>query len=263
VIARRDPDRPRIGISASFFHADPERAIFKGKTLLYLDESMSHWVATAGAVTYLVPTAPGVGPEIDDWVADLDGLVLQGGSDVCPRTYDEEPIRPEWEGDDVRDRYEIDLLNRFHEAGKPVLGVCRGLQIINVAFGGTLFQDISTQVDTTFEHRDWDRYDENRHRIELVDGSGLAKLYPGVSTAAINSVHHQATKDIGNGLVVEAVSPDDGVIEALRLDDPNDAYVFGVQWHPEWVGRRDHLLPSAPILDEFVDRARCVAQSRT
>lgn len=258
-MSRLDARRPRIGISASFFHPDPERAVFKGKTLLYLDEAVSHWVASGGAVTYLVPTAPGTGPEIDDWVADLDGLVLQGGSDVCPRTYGEEPLRPEWSGDEIRDRYEIDLLNRFHEAGKPVLGVCRGAQVINVAFGGTLYQDIATQVPGALEHRDWHRYDRNEHEVQLVEGSALARLYPNVSTARTNSVHHQAVKDLGNGLTVEARAVADGIVEAVRLEDADDRYVFGVQWHPEWVGDRDHLLSPRPILAEFLDRARRVA----
>ena len=93
--ARRASD-----LSANFFHADPTRPVFKGKTLLYFDESMSHWVASGGALTYLVPTVPERGATLTDLVADLDGLVLHGGADVCPRTYGEEPLRPEWEGDD-------------------------------------------------------------------------------------------------------------------------------------------------------------------
>jgi len=261
VSSPRPGGRPRIGISASFFHADPTRAIFKGKTLLYLDESISHWVSSGGALTYLVPTASAVGPDEgavgpDDWVDDLDGLVLQGGSDVCPRTYGEEPLDPDWEGDAVRDAYEIDLLRRFHDAGKPVLGICRGAQLINVAFGGTLFQDIATQLDTDRVHRDWERYEENRHEIELVDGSRLAALYPGTTTATVNSVHHQAARRVGDGLVVEARSCGDGIVEALRLEDPQGRYVVGVQWHPEWVGDRADLLPPGPLLAEFLDAAR-------
>jgi putative glutamine amidotransferase len=203
-----------------------------------------------------VPTVPGTGATISDLVADLDGLVLQGGADVCPRTYGEEPLLSEWEGDERRDRYEIELIHRFREARKPVLGVCRGAQVINVAFGGTLFQDIGTQVETELVHRDWEPYDENRHNIELVDGTGLADLYPGVTTAAVNSVHHQSVKDLGDELVVEARSTDDGVIEAVRLVDGEGSYITGVQWHPEWVDERHDLLPSRPLLDEFLERAR-------
>lgn len=250
-------DRPvRIGLSANFFHADPTRPVFKGKTLLYLDESMSHWVASGGALTYLIPTVPQAGTALTDLVDDLDGLVLQGGADVCPRTYGEEPLRPEWEGDERRDRYEIELIHRFREAGKPVLGVCRGAQIINVAFGGTLYQDITTQIDTELVHRDWEPYDKNRHEIDLVPGSALAELYPGTTVATVNSVHHQSVKDLGDELEVDARSTVDGVVEALRLHDGDGAYVAAVQWHPEWVDERDGLLPSTPILHEFLQRAR-------
>lgn len=257
---------PRIGVSSSFFPADPTRAVFKGKTLLYVDEAMSHWVGSGGALTYLVPTAGGTGPAVQDWVADLDGLVLTGGSDVCPRTYGEVPLKPEWEGDEVRDEYEIDLLHRFIQAGKPVLGICRGAQIINVAFGGSLYQDISTQKETEVEHRDWDLYEDNVHRVTIESRSGLSKLYPGVTRALINSVHHQSVKDLGAELRIEARSSVDGVVEAIRLvtgDDVDDGgpYVFGVQWHPEWVGGRADLLASQPILDDFLDHARALVAS--
>lgn len=256
----------RIGISACFFHRDPDRPIFKGKTLLYLEESMAHWVMAGGALAYLVPTTPGGGPlDPDDLVADLDALLLHGGSDVCPRSYGEQPLRPEWEGDEVRDRYEIDLLRRFEAAGKPVLGICRGAQVINVAFGGTLFQDIATQVDTDRVHRSHELYDTNTHDIDLVAGSALAALYPGRPRATVNSIHHQAVKDVGDGLVVEARSSDDGVVEALRLE--GGGYVVGVQWHPEFFDAVDpddlgvELLDTEPIRREFLDRARAVRGS--
>ena len=257
----------RIGISACFFHADPDRPIFKGKTLLYLEQSMAHWVALGGALPYLVPTMPGSaggigGAGTDDVVADLDGLLLHGGADVCPRTYGEAPMRPEWEGDEVRDRYEIDLLHRFRDAGKPVLGICRGAQVINVAFGGTLYQDISTQVDTERVHRSQELYDANRHAVDIEPGSGLAALYPGTDRATVNSIHHQAVKDVGDGLAVEARSSDDGIVEALRLR--GDGWVVGVQWHPEFFDPDDAaLLDTDPIRREFLDRARAVRDLAT
>jgi putative glutamine amidotransferase len=244
----------RVGLSACFFHADPQRAIFKGKTLLYAEESMVELVSRAGALTYLVPRVVDGGPCIDDYVTDLDGLVLQGGSDVCPRTYGEEPLRPEWEGDEPRDRYEIELLHGFVAAGKPVLGICRGLQILNVAFGGTLLQDIETQLPGAARHRDWDLYDANHHQVDLAKGSWLAGLYGEPGRVTVNSVHHQAIKDLAPGFQVEARSVADGIIEAIRR--PGDTYVAAVQWHPEFTPvDRGGLVDPVPLVSEFVDAA--------
>jgi putative glutamine amidotransferase len=267
---------PRIGISACFFHPDDERLIFKGKTLLYLEQSMAHWVQSGGALTYLVPTvAPDAPVTVADLVGDLDGLLLHGGADVCPRSYGEEPLRPEWEGDEIRDRYEIELARAFHAAGKPVLGICRGAQILNVAFGGTLYQDITTQADEVARrfaeaptsrdqepevrvHRSQELYDRNLHQVDLIDGSSLAKLNRSSGTVLVNSVHHQAVKEVGHGLVVEARSTDDGIIEALRLDDDDDRYVVAVQWHPEFFAGVDDgsMFDNGPMLADFL--ARCV-----
>lgn len=250
--------RPRIGVSACFFHPDPERLIFKGKTLLYLEQSMANWVQSGGALPYLVPSADPDSPITPaDYAADLDGLLLHGGADVCPRSYGEEPLRPEWEGDEIRDRYEIELVRAFLDAGKAVLGICRGAQILNVAFGGTLYQDIATQTDTERQHRSQELYDHNLHLVDLADGSGLAQLYPGAATVKVNSVHHQAVKDVGAGLVVEARSSDDGVVEAIRWDDPAGGYAFAVQWHPEFFKGVDDgtMLDNDPILREFLAAA--------
>ncbi len=248
----------RIGVSACFLHADPARPVFKGKTLLYAEESMLDLLGRSGALAYLIPRPTPPGPTIDDYVGDLDGLLLEGGSDVCPRSYGEEPLRPEWEGDEPRDRYEIDLIHAFHEAGKPVLGICRGAQILNVAFGGTLYQDITTQVEGSFEHRDWDIYDANRHELELSPGSYLARLYDADGPVTVNSVHHQAVKDLAPGFVVEAVSVPDGIVEAVRL--PGDPYLAGVQWHPEFtpLGDTEQLAPD-PLVADFLAACRGVA----
>lgn len=248
-------ERPvRIGLSACFFHADPDRPIFTGKTLLYVEQSMIHWVARGGALVYPVPTAPDPGPGIEQWVDDLDGLVLHGGSDVAPVTYGEDPIRPEWSGDAIRDRYELELVNGFLDAGKPVLGICRGIQVLNVARGGTLYQDLIAQEATERVHRDPVAYDHNEHEIDIVEGSCLATLVGGSGIHRVNSVHHQAVKDVGDGLVVEARSADDGVVEAVRLE--GETWCVGVQWHPEFVRPGDdHLLDDRPVRAEFLAAA--------
>jgi putative glutamine amidotransferase len=246
----------KIGLSSCFFHADPQRPVFKGKTLLYLEQSLSHWLMSEGALAYLIPA---VGKDsqvaLRDYAWDLDGLVLQGGSDVSPTSYGEKPQRPEWSGDAVRDKYEIELAKEFMACNKPVLGICRGLQLINVAFGGTLHQDIETQVKGSRNHRNWEIYDQNFHEIEIEPQSKLAKLH-GVKTGKVNTVHHQAIKDLGKGLVVEARSAGDGIIEAIRGED-NEPYVYAVQWHPEFHDPSDKsLLDATPILRDFLLEAK-------
>jgi putative glutamine amidotransferase len=187
----------------------------------------------------------------------LDALVLQGGADVAPPTYGEEPRDPAWKGDRVRDRYEIELFEAFVGKGKPVLGICRGCQLINVAFGGTLYQDIGTQIPGALDHRDIAKYERNFHSLKFVPGAGLAKLYPDRIEATINTIHHQAVNKLGRGMIVEAVSTPDNIIEAIRWRGPS--YVLGVQWHPEFMFGPDigeQHLDGSPILNEFLEAAR-------
>ncbi|MGH8714528.1 MAG: gamma-glutamyl-gamma-aminobutyrate hydrolase family protein [Casimicrobiaceae bacterium] len=251
----------KIGISACFFHPDPQRAIFKGMTLQYIEQNMAHWVMQRDALALMVPAPDGATRRassrvtVSDYARELDGLLLMGGSAVCPESYGERALRPEWNGDRVRDDYEIALLRAFVASGKPVLGVCRGAQIINVANGGTLYQDIGTQRPDALEHRNWDIYAANAHATAIVPGTGLAALYPGCTLARTNSVHHQAAKDLGRDLVVAAWSEPDRIVEALRWTGPS--YVFGMQWHPEFHDPDDaSLLDDTPILDDFLARAR-------
>src|SRR5206468_10570728 len=134
----------------------------------------------------------------------LDGLVLQGGADVSPQTYAETPVRPEWSGDRPRDVYELELLHEFIEAGKPVLGICRGCQLINVAFGGSLYQDVATDLPDALAHVD-EQYDAHRHAIVFPPGSSLGKLFPNQTRPTVNSIHHQAVKELGRHITTEAI----------------------------------------------------------
>ena len=246
----------KIGLSACFFHPDPNRNIFKGKTLQFLEQSIARWVMSSGAMLFMIP-APQENSliKLGDYARELDGLVLQGGADISPTSYGETPMKPEWSGDKIRDDYEIALTRAFMKEHKPVLGICRGVQLINVAMGGSLFQDIRTQRPDAQSHRDAALYDQAFHEVEFVPNSGLAKLFPGVSKAMINTVHHQAPKDIGKDLTVEAWSVPDRIPEALRWQ--GDSYMFGVQWHPEFQDpTRKDLLGAKPILDEFLSAAR-------
>ena len=189
-----------------------------------------------------------------DYAQALDGLVLHGGADVWPGSYGEEAIKPEWNGDRARDEYEIALVQAFEAAGKPVFGICRGLQLINVAHGGTLFQDIATQKPGARVHRDAAAYDLNFHHVDILPGTRLAQLLPADRQHKINSVHHQGIKDVAPGFKVEALSPEDGVVEAIRHD--GDRWIAAVQWHPEFHRPELGVVDDTPLLRDFLDAAR-------
>ncbi|MFD1968146.1 gamma-glutamyl-gamma-aminobutyrate hydrolase family protein [Trinickia caryophylli] len=250
----------RIGVSARIFHPEPGAMGLRGKTLQYLEESVAHWVMSRDVMVFMIPTVGHQGMlhpsniRLRDYAKHLDGLLLQGGADVSPQTYAATEARAEWPGDRVRDMYELELLHEFVESGKPVLGVCRGCQLINVAFGGTLYQDIATEVPTAGVHVN-ERYDQHRHSVRFPDGSSLSNMFPGRREAIVNSIHHQAVKTLGRDLSVEAVSSSDGLIEAVRYR--RAPFVMGVQWHPEFhrAGGAE-LLDCTPLLDSFLRAAR-------
>ncbi|QIN62572.1 Peptidase C26 [Caballeronia sp. SBC1] len=250
----------RIGVSARIFHPEPGAKGLRGKTLQYLEESIAHWVMSRDVLVFMIPTVGHQGMlhpsniRLRDYAKQLDGLLLQGGADVSPQSYTEAATRHEWPGDRVRDMYELELLHEFIEAGKPVLGVCRGCQLINVAFGGTLYQDIATDVPTAGVHVN-EQYDQHRHPIRFPDGSTLVNMFPGHREALVNSIHHQAVRTIGRDLNIEAVSAHDGIIEAVRYR--RAPFVMGVQWHPEFHrAGGDELLDCTPLLDTFLRVAR-------
>jgi putative glutamine amidotransferase len=251
----------KIGISARLLYPDPRRIFLPTKTVQFLEQSVANWVMSGEVLAFMVPEMSLASPHlpnnvtVEDYAEALDGLVLQGGNDIAPESYGETPLNPGWSGDRIRDRYEIALFEEFTRQGKPVLGICRGCQLINVALGGTLFQDIGTQVPEALQHRCDQRYEENFHAMRLLQGSWLSGLYPGTSLTRINTIHHQAVKALGNGLVVEAVSEPDGVVEAVRWEGPS--FVMGVQWHPEFMDPDDaELLDGKPLLNAFLAACR-------
>ena len=261
-------DALKIGISARLLYPDPRRTFLPTKTLQFLEQSVANWVMSAEVLTFMVPAISYGSPhrpknlKLVDYVKSLDGLVLQGGEDVAPETYGETPINPRWAGDRVRDLYEIELVNEFIAQGKPVMGICRGCQLINVAFGGTLYQDLETQLQDILPHRNEQHYEHNFHELNIVPGTSLAALYPGVARTSINTIHHQAVKDLGRDLVVEAKSEPDGIIEAIR--GTGRSYVRGVQWHPEFMDPQNaSLLDGKPMLDEFIEACRKASGTHT
>ena len=232
----------KIGVSPRLFHPEPGAKGVHTKMLDYLEHSVADWIHSRDALVFVLP----VSDRAREYARSLDGLVLQGGADISPRSYGEEPQKPEWAGDPVRDRFEIALVQAFTQVQKPVLGICRGAQLINVALGGSLHQDIP-------DHRS-DGYDQHSHKVRLEPDSGLARLYGETGPREVVSIHHQAIRRLGRDLVVEAHSEADGVIEAVRSRGPT--YICAVQWHPEFHGGRSGFMDGGPLLDEFLRAAR-------
>jgi gamma-glutamyl-gamma-aminobutyrate hydrolase PuuD len=250
----------RIGVSARIFHPEAGSTGLRSKNLQYLEESIAQWVMSRDVLVFMVPTVNTNGllhPSnitMRHYARHLDGLVLQGGADVSPMTYSESPTRPEWSGDRARDVYELELLHEFVDAGKPVLGICRGCQLINVGFGGTLYQDVATNLPDALAHVHED-YDAHRHAIVFPHGSSLGKMFPNQKRPIVNSIHHQAVKELGRDIHIEAISDPDGVVEAIRYQ--RAPFVMGLQWHPEFHrAKGTELLDCTPVLDEFLRAAR-------
>lgn len=249
--------RLKIGLSACFSHADPYRPLFTGKTLQYVEQSIAHWIMSSGAMVVMVPCPTGETARGDVTLAHyaewLDGVVMHGGADVWPGSYGEEPLQPEWMGDRVRDLYDMAVVEAFSQAGKPIFGVCRGLQLINVAFGGTLYQDIETQVPGAQQHRNPVTYDKHQHDIAIVPGSRLDKLYPNQPRARVNSIHHQGIKQVAPGFSIEAWSIPDRIPEAIHRASNSKSYIAATQWHPEFRDPEGRTLDDRVILEDFLN----------
>ena len=184
---------------------------------------------------------------IDQMVELCDGLIFTGGEDIDPSRYHEERLPVCGESIPIRDELEIRLLRAALAAKKPVLCICRGLQLFNVVMGGTLWQDLPSQRPSEIKHSQGKPYGAATHSVELVPGSPLHALL-GQSTIGVNTRHHQAIRELAPSLAVMATSPD-GLIESICL--PGSRFAWGVQWHPE------HMAPddanSVKIFAAFVE----------
>ena len=195
----------KIGISACFMYPDMERIVFGPKTLSYIENDMMRYIARKDILPILIPDLED--HLLTDILAQLDGFIFQGGVDLAPETYGEKPIG-KWKGDAVRDQYELKILDYAIKNSKPVFGICRGFQLMNAYFGGTLYQDTITQNKEAKEHRSAERYDSIKHPIHFNKGGFLDTLYAGESRPHVNTIHHQAVKGVGNDLEVYATSTD-------------------------------------------------------
>ncbi len=237
---------PLIGVTTSVTVDKPlERAYVNSAYLLA--------VQAAGGVPVPIP------PPLDDRARDgllaaLDGYLLTGGGDLDPAIFNEPPHPTLYEVAPARDRLELALVRHAMEAKKPLLAVCRGIQVLNVALGGSLFQDVETDPGTQIQHqqeKDGKPRNEPTHPVKVVARSRLAQVL-GTTELRVNSMHHQAVKALGRGLVPVAFAPD-MIIEGVELEE-SDRFVLGVQWHPEELTDRD---PSARrLFSALIDACR-------
>ena len=224
-----------------------------GVTPLWDGEKNSYWmlpgylegVQEAGAIPVILPLAADGADAAR--LADLcDGLLFTGGQDVSPQLYGEERRPACGELCPARDALERELLNRALEQDKPILGICRGLQFLNAALGGTLYQDLPTEHPSGTGHFMKPPYDRAAHAVHIWPMTPLASAVE-KAELGVNSCHHQAIKTLAPDLVEMARSKDD-LIEAVYL--PGRTFVWGVQWHPEMSLRTDEA--SRKIFEAFV-----------
>lgn len=239
--------RPVIGISAH-----PTLHDYRGNksTIQSCGENYLFSLEAVGAVPLILPIYDD--PEaLDRYVGLCDGYLIPGGIDVNPISYGETP-HPLLETTRLDfDEYQLHLIERMRVSKKPVLAICRGIQIVNVAYGGTLYQDVSLHGEGTMRHSQVDITPGGiSHRVSIEDGSILHRLYG--SELWTNSYHHQSIKDLGVGLRITARA-DDGIIEAVEATD--HPYLHAVQWHPEsFFVRPDNYMLA--IFEDFVKQCR-------
>lgn len=181
----------------------------------------------------------------------LDGLLISGGNfDIHPSLYGEKPIKELGEIKEERTEFELNLTRLALKRDLPLLGICGGAQALNVALGGTLYQDIATQLTEAIEHQQSKKKRIAGHRIQVRSGTRLAKIL-GRPFLEVNTTHHQAVKRLGTGLVINATA-EDGLIEGI--ESSRHSFVLGVQWHPEALAPKS--LHQRKIFSVFVDACR-------
>jgi putative glutamine amidotransferase len=224
--------KPLIGLTTYRKRSKDTNSPLYGLMLSYVRA-----VAGAGGIPLLIPLNVG-DEDLPDVLARLDGLLLPGGGDIDPHYYGGQPHDLVAEVDDERDRVELGLARLAVNMETPLLAICRGHQVLNVALGGTMYEDVASQMPGAIRHD----YDGERtslpHTVSLLPGTKLAALLEREETP-VNSIHHQGLNALAPELVVSALAPD-GLVEGVEV--PGHPFAIGVQWHPE------NLLEVQPVM---------------
>ena len=230
--------QPIIGITTS---------VMTDTLTMHMGQPYPRAVLNAGGTPILLPATEDA-PTIARYAQMIDGLLLSGGDDIDPQRYGDYQT---WACGDIcplRDAFEIALCHEVLRLGKPIFGICRGLQLLNTALGGKLHQDLPSEVPTSIAHRQQQKPEFVSHPVAIVEGSRLHQVL-GTENLPVNSHHHQAIKAIAPSLTVTATAPD-GVIEAVEM--PDHAFCLAVQWHPERLWDQPSSMTHARLFEAFV-----------
>lgn len=234
--------KPVIGITCSY---DLTKGYFR------INKTYINAIEKAGGIPIILPS---ISPaNVDKLLSIIDGILLSGGVDVDPYLYGEKPITTIGKIDPARDLFEMALTNSAIRREIPILAICRGIQVLNVAAGGTLYQDITTQITNPIKHKWYTSEGLDvppnypTHIVKIKSGSRLHKIF-GREILRVNSFHHQSVKDVGRRFVATAWA-EDGVIEAIEYI--GESFILGVQWHPEWMINSEMI----KLFEEFVKAA--------
>lgn len=243
--------KPVIGITPSPTALERPHGVFHTYGIA---DTYTTAVEAAGGVPVIIPPQDGNAAQLAGLV---DGLLISGGGDIDPIHYGEPERHPTTDGIHAgRDQLEFGLLREAIERGIPTLCICRGIQVLNVVQGGTLYQDVADLYSAELEHRQFkagiERH-EPSHAVTATAGSLLARAY-GATELQVNSFHHQGIKDLGAGLVAIGWAPD-GLIEAVELS--GHPWLLGVQWHPEmmYAAHAEHLGPFRALVEAAIGAA--------
>jgi putative glutamine amidotransferase len=227
--------RPIIGITPDYSDGVRKDSRSPGEPTYFLRARYVDVIKDLGGIPFLLPITKD--PKLQaDLLNRIDGLLITGsGPDLDPRLYGERPTARFKIMSEERAGFELGLAKRALKRNQPVLGICGGLQLLNVAMGGSLIQDIPAQSKAPLTHRQENAATRTSHSVRIIPKTRLSRILR-VDRLKVNSSHHQAAKRVAPGFVVSAVAPD-GIIEAL--ESPAHRFVIGVQWHPEFLYRKD------------------------
>ena len=215
-----------------------------------LNDNYIKAITRAGGIPMIIPV--GLEEDVSQLSAFLDGLVLSGGHDVDPMLFGEEPHRDLGDVSPARDSIEIALAAEMLKLDKPILGICRGLQVLNVTIGGNMYQDIHAQNNTPIlQHVQKAVRSHVSHPVQVKKGSLLESI-AGSSEIKVNSYHHQAVKDVPKPFIVSGVASD-GIIEAI--ESVEHRFVVGVQWHPEELSANGDKV-SLQLFEKFLEASK-------